>query len=317
LSATELRVQEGQRGQLKPARRFVGLRTLSARRMLMGYLLVTPVVLWRLATSIYPFIYTSYLSFFDQSPVRRTFDFVGFDNYVALTRDANIHDTIGFTFYFTVISVLLQIVCALAIAQLLNQRFLFRNTARAINLLPWAMSAIVVGTAARWVFDPNYGLINDLIWRVSGNRPLWLVDVNLARLAVILTDVWKNTAFLTVVFLSGLQGIPLELFEAAKIDGADRLRSYWYITLPLLMPLIISMAIFISIFRILSFEIVYALTQGGPGNATSLMSYQVYLQGFRVLNFGYASAISMAMFVMVLIVGLVGFGLLRRAWDRL
>jgi len=317
LSSSELRVQQLKAGQLKPARRFAGLRTLSARRMLMGYLLVLPVVLWRLATSIYPFVYTSYLSFFDQSPVRHTFDFVGLDNYAALMRDPNIHDTIGYTFYFTIISVALQVVFGLATAQLLNQRFLFRHTARAINLLPWAMSAIVVGTAARWVFDPNYGLVNDLIWRVSGNRPLWLVDVNLARLAVVLTDVWKNTAFLTVVFLGGLQGIPLELYEAAKIDGADRLRSYWYITLPLLMPLIISMAIFISIFRILSFEIVYALTQGGPGNATSLMSYQVYLQGFRVLNFGYASAISMAMFVMVLIVGLFGFGLLRRAWDRL
>jgi multiple sugar transport system permease protein len=179
------------------------------------------------------------------------------------------------------------------------------------------MSGIVIGTAARWIFDPNYGLINDLIWRVSGARPLWLVDVNLARLAVTLTDVWKNTAFLAVIFLGGLQGISAELYEAAKIDGADGWRSYRYITLPLLMPLIISMAIFISIYRILSFEIVYALTQGGPGMATSLMSYQVYLQGFRVLNFGYASAISMTLFLMVLVVGLFGFGLLRRAWAKL
>jgi multiple sugar transport system permease protein len=141
--------------------------------------------------------------------------------------------------------------------------------------------------------------------------------VNSARLAVTLTDVWKNTAFLTVIFLGGLQGISAELYEAAKIDGADGPRSYWYITLPLIMPLVISMAIFISIYRILSFEIVYALTQGGPGSATSLMAYLVYLQGFRVLNFGYASAISMGLFLMVLVVGLVGFGLLRRAWERL
>lgn len=314
MSSSELGVQQR---PLQPAQRFAKLRTLRARRIVLGYVLVAPVVLWRLATSIYPFVYTAYLSFFDQSPVRRAFDFIGFDNYVAMTRDVNIHDSIAFTFYFTIISVTFQVVVALAVAQLLNQHFAFRNMARAINLLPWAMSAIVVGTAARWIFNADYGLVNDLIWRVSGARPLWLVDVNLARLAVVLTDVWKNTAFLTVIFLGGLQGIPLELFEAAKIDGADRWRSYWYITLPLLMPLIISMSIFISIFRILSFEIVYALTQGGPGTATSLMSYQVYLQGFRVLNFGYASAISMGMFIMVLIVGLLGFGLLRRAWDRI
>ena len=120
-----------------------------------------------------------------------------------------------------------------------------------------------------------------------------------------------------MIFLTGLQGIPLELYEAAKIDGSDRLRSYWYITLPLLMPLIISMLIFTSVFRILSFEIVYALTGGGPGTATSLLSYLVYLEGFRVLNFGYASAVAMLLFFIVLVVGLAGFGLLRRAWERL
>jgi multiple sugar transport system permease protein len=144
-----------------------------------------------------------------------------------------------------------------------------------------------------------------------------LVDVTSARFAVTLTDAWKNTPFLAVIFLSGLQGIPLELYEAAKIDGADGWRSYWDITLPLLMPLIVSMAIFVTIFRVLSFEIVYALTSGGPGSSTSLLSYVVYLQGFRVLNFGYASAVAMLLFFIVLVIGVLGFGLLRRAWDRL
>ena len=120
MSSSELQVQQG---QYKPTRRFAGLRTLRARRMVLGYLLVAPVVLWRLATSIYPFVYTSYLSFFDQSPVRRAFDFIGLDNYVAMTRDANIRDSLGFTVYFTIISVSLQVVFGLATAQLLNQRF--------------------------------------------------------------------------------------------------------------------------------------------------------------------------------------------------
>ncbi len=137
------------------------------------------------------------------------------------------------------------------------------------------------------------------------------------RFAVTLTDTWKNTPFLAVIFLSGLQGIPSEIYEAAKIDGSHGFRSYWYITLPLLMPLILSMAIFITIFRVLSFEIVYALTGGGPGSSTSLLSYVVYLQGFRVLNFGYASAVATLLFFIVLVIGVLGFGLLRRAWNRL
>lgn len=258
------------------------------------------MVLWRLLTSVYPFLRTFYISFFDNSPVRRTFDFVGLDNYMALTRDANVDATLTFTLFFTVTSVTLQVVLGLAIAELLNQRFKMRNFTRAVNLLPWAMAPIVIATAARWIFHQDYGLINDIIWRLSGERPLWLVNFTTARFAVTFTDVWKNTAFL-----------------AAKIDGADGVRSYWYVTLPLLMPLIISMIIFTAIFRVLTFEIVYALTNGGPGTATSLLSYLVYLEGFRVLNFGYASAIAMLLFFIVLIVGVLGFGFLRRAWERL
>lgn len=292
-------------------------QSLSSRRVLLAYLLVTPVLVWRLFTSVYPFLRTFYLSFFDHSPVRRTFDFIGLDNYVALTRDANVSATLSFTFFFTTTSVALQVLLGLGIAELLNQRFRLRNLTRAVNLLPWAMAPIVIATAARWIFHQDFGLVNDIIWRLSGERPLWLVNITSARFAVTLTDVWKNTAFLAIIFLSGLQGIPSELYEAAKIDGSDGVRSYWYITLPLLMPLIISMIIFTAIFRVLSFEIVYALTGGGPGTATSLLSYLVYLEGFRVLNFGYASAIAMLLFFIVLVVGLLGYGLLRRAWERL
>jgi multiple sugar transport system permease protein len=291
--------------------------SLAMRRIMLGYALVAPVVLWRLATSIYPFGYTAYLSFFDNSPVRRTHEFVGLANYAAMLRDKTVTDTLVFTAFFTTLSLGLQIVFALACAEILNRHFPLRSVARAINLLPWAISGIVTGVAATWVFNQDYGLINDLVWRVTGQRPLWLVDVTTARLAVTLTDVWKNTPFLTVIFIGGLQGIPHELNEAAKIDGADGARAYWYITLPLLMPLIISTSIFVAIARVLTFEIVYGLTQGGPGTATSLPAYQVYLQAFRVLNFGYASALSMGLFVIVLVVGLTGFWLLRRAWDRL
>lgn len=292
-------------------------QSLSSRRVLLAYLLVTPVLVWRLFTSVYPFLRTFYLSFFDHSPVRRTFDFIGLDNYVALTRDVNVSATLSFTFFFTTTSVALQVLLGLGIAELLNQRFRLRNLTRAVNLLPWAMAPIVIATAARWIFHQDFGLVNDIIWRLSGERPLWLVNITSARFAVTLTDVWKNTAFLAIIFLSGLQGIPPELYEAAKIDGSDGVRSYWYITLPLLMPLIISMIIFTAIFRVLSFEIVYALTGGGPGTATSLLSYLVYLEGFRVLNFGYASAIAMLLFFIVLVVGMLGYGLLRRAWERL
>lgn len=286
----------------------------TVRRLLLAYALVTPVVLWRLATSFYPFASTAYLSFFDDNPIRRTHEFVGLGNYRSMLDDPNVKDTVAFTLFFTLLSVGLQIAVGLGVAELLNRNFRFRSVARAVNLLPWAMAAIVVGTAAKWIFHQDYGLVNDLIWRATGARPLWLSDPLNARFAVTLTDVWKNTPFLTVVFIGGLQGIPHELHEASTIDGASRLRAFWSITLPLLTPLIISMAIFTAIHRVLTFDIVYALTEGGPGSATSLMSYLVYVQAFRVLNFGYAAALSMGLVGMVLVVGLLGFVLLRRAW---
>lgn len=303
-------------GGREQARRRSLLGSPTAKRYLLAYALVAPVVLWRLATSIYPFLYTAYLSFFDDSPIRRTHEFIGLGNYTEMIRDPDVHDTIGFTIFFTITSVGLQILLGLGIAELLTRPFRGRNLARAVNLLPWAMAPIVIGTAATWGFNQDYGLINDIIWRISGARPLWLIHVTSARFAVTLTDVWKNTAFLAVIFIAGLQGIPRELYEAARIDGASAPNTFRYITLPLLMPLIISIGIFTAVYRVTTFEIVYALTQGGPGTSTALMSYLVYLQGFRVLNFGYASALSMGLCFMVLVVGIVGFALLRRSWAR-
>jgi multiple sugar transport system permease protein len=305
------------RGRDKSTRWRVFSGSMRSRRFLVAYALVAPVVLWRLATSVYPFGYTIYLSFFDHNPMRRSHEFIGLENYQAMFQDSSIRTTFEFTVFFTVLSVGLQVILGLAVAQLLNRYFRLRNLVRAVNLLPWAMSAIVMGAAAGWIFNQDYGLVNDLTWRLTGARPMWLSDVTNARIAVVLADVWKNTPFLVVVLLSGLQGISRELYEAAKLDGASGWRSFWSITMPLLMPLIISMAIFVAIFRVLSFEIVYAMTEGGPGSATSLMSYQVYLKAFRLLDFGYASALAMGLVGMVLVVGAGGFVLLRRTWSKL
>lgn len=299
----------------RPAAR-AGL-TLRQKQIALGLVLVAPVVIWRLFTTVYPFLATLNLSFQDNSPVRRTAEYIGLANYQELFNDPRIRETLSFTFTFTAVSVFTQIVVGLLIAELLNRRFRGRSFVRAINLLPWAISPIVIGTAGTWIFHQDYGLVNDIIWRISGQRPLWLVDPLAAQFAVVMTDVWKNTAFVTVIFLGALQGIPLELYEAAKIDGAGGLQRYRFITLPMLMPLIISLGIFIAIFRVLTFEIIYTLTAGGPGMATSVLSYANYLEGFRVLNFGYASAIAMLSFVIVAVIGIVGFVFLRRAVVRL
>jgi multiple sugar transport system permease protein len=302
-----------------PANPIARYRSLSLRtkQIILAYLLVAPVVVWRMFTTVYPFIATLLLSFQDNSPIRRKAEYIGLTNYQSLLQDTRVRESLGFTLSFTAISVVCQVLLGLGIAELLNRRFRGRNIVRAINLLPWAIPAIVISTAGTWIFNADYGLVNDILWRVSGQRPLWLVEPFTAQLAVVIIDVWKNTAFVAIIFLGALQGISGELYEAAKIDGANGIQRYRFITIPLMLPIILSMTIFISIFRVLTFEIIYALTAGGPGSSTSVLSYAVYLEGFRVLNFGYASSIAMLLFVIVLVMGVVGFVFLRRAVSRL
>ncbi|MGQ9629693.1 MAG: carbohydrate ABC transporter permease [bacterium] len=291
-------------------------RGIRWRAVLIGYALIAPAILWRFSTTVYPFLHTLYLSFFEENPIYRTSYFIGLENYVRMFKDKAVIDTLAFTLIFTVGSVFLQVCYGMAVASLLNAKYRGRSILRAANLLPWAMPTIVAGTAAVWFFHQDFGMVNDILWRLFGIRPAWLVTVPGARAAVTFTDVWKNGPFLAIIFLGGLQGIPGELYEAARVDGATGLKAFWHITLPLMTPLMITMSIFVGIYRILSFDIIYALTQGGPGTATSLMSYRVFLEAFRFLNFGYGSALAVGAFVMILIFGLLGLALLRYAWAK-
>jgi len=290
--------------------------SLAHRRWLLAYALIAPALLWRFATALYPLGYTAYLSFFDRSPLRRSFDFVGLENYQRLLGDEAVHQTLEFTAIFTIASVGLQVCYGLAIALLLNQSFAGRGLVRAANLLPWAMPIFVAGLAAVWIFDTDFGMVNDIIWRLTGARPVWLASVEGARAAVIMVDVWKNTPFLALVFLGGLQGIARELYEAARIDGASNWSAFLAITVPLLMPLIITMAMFAAISRVISFDLVYALTHGGPGTATSLLPYRVYVEAFRALDFGYASALAVLNLLVVVAVAIVAFAWLKYSWSR-
>ena len=231
--------------------------------------------------------------------------------------DPAILQSLTFTLIFTVASTIIQLVYALGIAVLLNTSFRGRGFVRAINLLPWAMPAIVIATASQWMFNSQYGMIDDLIVRVLPFRPIWLADPNLARIVVILLDVWKNAPWAAIILLAGLQNIPREYYEAAKVDGASAWRTFRSIVLPLLAPLIFTLLIFVSTYRVLTFDLVYGLTQGGPGNATTLLSYQIYQLAFTGLYYGYGSAVAVFAFLMVVVLSLVFFFFMRRSEQAL
>ena len=146
---------------------------------------------------------------------------VGLNNFVRLSKDLAVQSSIGFTIMFVMLSTLLQLVLGIAVAVLLNSAFRGRTVARAINLIPWAIPMVVAAIGFSWMFDKEYGLISDLFARVTGLHVGWLSSFQTARIAVIMTNVWKSTPFLGLVFLAALQGVPAELYEAAKVDGAS------------------------------------------------------------------------------------------------
>ncbi len=295
----------------------VGTRRRRTRLILLGYLLVAPAILWRLAVAIYPFLNTIFQSFTNNSPLAGTQRFIGLDNFVRMFHDPAIIQSLTFTFIFTGASTAIQLIYALGVAILLNSAFRGRGFVRAINLLPWAMPAIVIATASQWMFNSQFGMIDDLIARVLPFRPIWLANPDLARLVVILLDVWKNSPWAAIIILAGLQNIPRELYEAARVDGASAWRTFRSVVLPLLMPLIFTLLIFISTYRVLTFDLVYGLTQGGPGNATTLLSYQVYQLAFTGLYYGYGSSVAVFSFLIVVALSVIFFLLMRRSEHAL
>lgn len=282
------------------------------RRYLLFFLLVSPAIILRVVTAVYPVLRTFYLSFFNINLMMQSSTFVGLNNFVQILQDYNNRDVFSFTMIFIIASVILQLILGMAIANLLNAKFPGRNLVRTVNLIPWAIPTIVAGLAFRWMLDDQYGLITDWIVRITGQRPDLLVYPFTARLWVILVNVWKNTPFMAVVLLAGLQSVPAELYEAAKIDGATPFQSFRHITVPVSTSLLITLGLFFFIWQLANFDLMLGMTHGGPGVATTVISYTIFQQGMLWYNWGMASALGVLLMLVVAIVGIIGLYLFRR-----
>jgi multiple sugar transport system permease protein len=283
----------------------------TSQRYLTFAILVLPALVLRLATAAYPIVKTFQLSLRDISLLYGTDVYVGLENYKLLPDDFGVRGAIDFTILFVVVSTILQLVLGLAIAQLLNANFKGRMFARAVNLIPWAIPTIVAAYAFQWILDDQFGMIPHWIGFLTGHRPVIFISASGARTAVILVNVWKNAPFMAVVFLAGLQGVPEELYEAAKVDGANAIQRFRSITLPLIAPLVTTMGTFFVVWQISSFDLIYGLTKGGPGVATSVLALRVFDEGLLYFKFGFASAIAVALLLIVGLVGLIGIALFR------
>jgi len=285
---------------------------LNRNRVIFAWLLILPAIFFRLFTALYPVVRTLYLSLFEVDKIKRTMIFIGLKNFINMFQDPEILNSFFFTFFFTFTSIVLHVILALGLALLLNANFKGQKFLRTINLIPWAMPLIVASTAALWMYNRDVGLINDLLFRFFRVKVSWLSTVWGARWSVILVDVWKDTSFMAILLLAGLQGIPQNIYEAARVDGAGPFRTFFNITLPLLRSVLVTSILFFTLWRLNAFELVYGLTKGGPGTATALLSYRVYTESFKNLSYGYASAVAVSLFFIIGIIGLIGFAILKK-----
>lgn len=284
------------------------------KKLRTAWLFVLPVLIIRGFTTIYPMLVTIFNSFFEikllKGPGKK---FVGLQNFINIFLDPKLIMSIKFTAIFTICSVAFLIILGTLISLLLNVKVAGKRFLRTIVLIPWAIPMVVVGRAARWAFNDNFGFINDIIRMINPSFHLdWLSASSTARFAVIVVDLWKNIPYFAILCLAALQFLSDDIYEAALIDGVNRIQSFFYITLPNIITTILNLSIFFTIWRITSYDIVYAMTSGGPADSTSLLAYRIMTESFTNLNVGYASAIAMLLFLIMAIISRGGMSLIKR-----
>ena len=271
--------------------------------------LLIPVLLLA-ALKIYPVFYNLYLSFTRYElfePPR----FVGMKNYNYVFSNSVTRQSIINTLLFTIEAVPVGTALALVIAKLLDQSIRGRVFLRTLYYLPVVSSVVVSAMIWRWIYSPQHGLLNYFLGVVGIPPQNWLNDPNLALISLVIVTIWGSIGSNMVIFLAGLQDIPRDVIEAARVDGANSVQNFLFITVPLMRPVILFVVVTFTIGIFRNFGLIFMLTQGGPFNRTNTMVWEVYQNVFGYLRLGRGAAISMVMLVIVLILTLISFRVLR------
>ncbi len=266
-----------------------GFSRLLDRDTIAAWFFLTPALILIGIFVLYPIADLFYLSFTTGSFSRAGVRWIGLRNYWRLLISPDFWQVLGNTVYFTIATVIPSLIIPLGLAVLLDQSVAFRGLLRAAYFIPSITSLVAVGLGFRWLFQTD-GVINE--WLGALNIPAipWLQSTVWAMPVLILLSVWKQIGFNMVVFLAGLQTIPISRYEAAELDGANAWQKFRYVTLPGLRPTIVFVTVTTAIFTLRSFEQVYVITGGGPMNSTNLLVYFIYDQAFAQFDFGYAAA---------------------------
>ena len=285
-------------------RRTIGLIANIARHWA-DYLYVGPALLVMLIVIGYPMVYTIYLSFFDTPASSPNWYFAGLDNYTAILTDGNFWTITRNTFYWTIASTLFAFLLGFGAALVVQREFVGRGLVRGLLLIPYVISFVVAAYVWRWLYHSDFGLISGFLQAQGLIRgPITFLDSRERVMpALILANVWKEFPFAMILLLAGLQTVPDQLLRAARVDGAGALQTFWHVTVPHLKGVIIITWLLLFVGNLNSFTLVWIMTGGGPANASHIWITEIYNLAFNGLRYGYASAFSVILFIIMLGLG--------------
>lgn len=286
---------------------------LEYRDSIWGYTFIMPMFIGFLIVTIAPVIATFVLSLTNKNMMSKTTDFVGIQNYITLFKDKTFRATLKQTLYFTAILLPSNICISLALASLLKDKFRGCGFFRTAVFTPVVISAVVWGLLWRYIFQTDNGLVNNVLKLLGIQGPAWLMNLKLAIPVSAFVTLVKGIGMNMVIFIGALLDVPKDYLEAASLDGAGKRRQFFSITIPCISPSIFLVLIMTTINSLKVFGQIKALTNGGPGTASYVMVYYIYQMGFTNYKFGYASAASVVLFLMIVALTLLQWSL-RKRW---
>ncbi|TVY05454.1 sugar ABC transporter permease [Paenibacillus cremeus] len=300
----------------------VSSRSIAARQVLLpmkrskrlndktlAFWLITPPVLFLLLFTLYPIVKVFWMSLHQISVTQPWLGtpFIGLDNYAEALKDTRFWHSTGFTLAFSLITVVFEIVLGLFLAMIANKTFPFRGLVRAAILFPWALPAVTNALTWRWMYNSDYGLFNGMLLQWGWiDKPInWLGSTNLAFISVCIVAIWKTASFMAIILLGGLQSISHDIYEAAHIDGASKVQAFFQITLPLLKNVFLVALVLRTMHSLQAFDLMYGLTQGGPGNSTESLPMYIHTKAFIDMEWGYGSALGVLLFVIIFAISML------------
>jgi len=303
---------------MKLSRAFTYNRTVRLKgQAVAGWALITPALVHLCVFALWPICFVVYMSFFKWPLLGDLHSFVGWGNYRILAGDKAFFHALLNSAIFTVCTVPANLLLALALASLLAQPLKLRGLLRTLYFLPVVTSSVAVAMVFSWVFHPEFGLLNYGLSLLGVKGPNWLGDPRTALSALMLMSVWKGVGYSMVIYLAGLSTIPQELYEVCALEGANAWHRFWHVTVPLLKPTTVFLAVTGVIGSFQVFTSVYTMTKGGPLRSTDVVVFHIYSSAFERFHLGYASAQALVLFAVILAVTLLQVRLLRKEVAQL